>query len=297
MVIIFYLTAGGGIMYNNIISEDFITEVQSGKHVFGKPDAYISKKIIELDKEIAKAETIKAGEFAMQNKELRAELSAMKTKKQILEKSGDYFLGLLNKCLNEPWLNSILFCNVYFGNLNMPSDNMNTDIELNSDSGFISNSELSSLMGSSSKYNDEAVNDGEAQMFDFVFQTRFCTCFVNIRNVVTSPELPLFIMDGTCKNPKAELFELTEEPNFLGKSIVYDIIYNKNGALILKNNLWKSASSRVLHVKDFKSDFESLTSDFGQMNSMDRYKQLDYLYKHFVQEEKSEFYKDVKSKI
>lgn len=279
-------------MKQNIIDPNFVAEVQSGKHVFGVPDAYIKEKIKSLEKEIEKSESVKEGEFFMQNKELRAELSTLKAKKMALQSAGDYFLSLINKCDAEPWKNAILFCNIAF-NYNPPEENENKDniFESNTTSTFINKSELSSLMGKS--YDEDDFEEGEEVVYDFAFQTKYGTFLINISTAKTSEKLPLFIMDNVVSTPNGPLFDLSsKDENFIYEHTLIDLIYNKTGAIILKNENWQNASSFVMHVKDMKSFIEESLKN-KPMPNIERYKHLDFLYKHFVHKKESEFSKNV----
>lgn len=282
-------------MKKSLIDPNFVAEIQAGKHVFGTPDSYIKEKIKKLDKEIALRETVKAGEFYMQDKELRAQMSILKAKRIALENAGDYFLSLINKCDQEPWRNSILFCNIAF-NYNPPKDDENKEesIILGNSGSFINSTELSSLMGAHVSEDEE--DSGKETIYDFAFQTRFGTYLININTAKTSDKLPLFVMDNTVSTPIAPLFDLTTKyPGFTLSHNLYEVIFNKTGALIFKNENWKKADARLIHIKDFKKELEKEAKE--PMINIERYKHLDFLYKHFVRKEESQFSKEVNKNL
>lgn len=354
---------------DKIIDRKFVEEIKTGKHVFGNPAEKIKEDIKELEQTIKNKESIQEGEFLVQDKDLRANLANLKSRKKALEDAGSYFLKLINRCVNEPWKNTILFCNVklrvpsyklledndealidngngnyigikrnrneyedddyddYNDDYNDYNDDYNRndydndydrhdyedddykgreykrnyykDDEDEKDNNFISSSELSSLFGGSNAYQDDKNTDDEEDLtdvyYDFVFQTKYETFFINIRNVTTSQKLPLFIMDGACSSPNAELFKLSKKfkEEFIGEFKLYDIIFNKTGALILKNKNWTDAEATVIHVQEFKATIESFCESNGVMDNIERYKHLNYLYHNYEHKEESEFTKEV----
>lgn len=287
-----------------MISRDFINSVKARRRVFGTPGLVLTDEIKEIEETInGNKKNSKPGEFYIPDKEIAGMLASKKKNRQCIQKFSEYLLTLLNKVDNDLWNNSFLFCNLFFDTdenkivkFKKNENNINTH-----SSNFLNMDEIDNLMSETDTSDDlnDTIFDYDSpniQKIDFCLQTKRETYLIVVRNIPTSPENPIFIIDNTCSNVNKELFELSKSIcNF--KTI--DLIYNKTGYIILKNENWNEASSLVLHVKDLKNFLEEdyKNKKDNEIDFNNRIQLLSSMYECRYVKEETEFSKNIKKTL
>lgn len=92
---------------------NFVNEVKMGKRVFGNPQMRLSNEIKDIEDSLMKyRKKFGAGDFVVPNKELQGQLKDANAQKLFMQKCGEYVLRMVNKLLDEPFRNMMVFCDV-----------------------------------------------------------------------------------------------------------------------------------------------------------------------------------------
>lgn len=139
------------------------------------------------------------------------------------------------------------------------------------------------------------VKNGEEDYWDFAIQTKCETYYIKTKCETTNPENPIYVQDNVVFSVVREMYTCS---TFLDdkNGVAIDVIYNKTGALILKNDLWKNATAITVHVSELKNFIEENEKNKSKIPFDERLQILDRLFEDTKKEEITDFIKDVRSK-
>ena len=249
---------------DNINNEDIafatsiLNQIRNGKRVFGNVSLGLKKTLKTLDKKMIDNKSDDPTVFQITNSEVLGQIS--KTKAGI---TGENMLGeYLEKIIKY-------------------------------------NKKLDGIIIFASLSKDNGKNDD----LDYILDTDFLAVYgksiliMDAKNIVTNPEVPLYIEDNILRTMSKEIMELHPskfiwEKIFKENKIEFNItdgcvvICNKKGSLIWKNKDWYSSTVRPVHISELQLFLEEWISK--QKDNIVSLKLLTEISKTQIRKEKSD---------
>lgn len=210
------------------LAVSILNKLRAGNRVIGNPAEGLKKTLRELDSKLKESQKTGPLSFKVSNKDLIGQIRLLKAGINGEETLADYIEKLIK---HNPKLDGL----IVFASLSSEQEDDNLD--------YIPDTDFVAVYGNN-------------------------ILILDAKNIVTSPDIPIYIDENVLKNPSKELIEL-HPSTYVWENIFKKtktnidsidgccVIINKNGALILKNKEWYSSPCRPIFIGDLNEFLEN----------------------------------------